>query len=225
MNSLDRAVQALEEHLRGLGFDKDSIDRIICQDLPFLTTWELAPNPPQELENADAVITFALGFGPVKEQVQHPPGQYHPQLFDPGKSNEALAEVIVPFAQKGLSIFAQWEVAEALNARGIAVPDHQIARPDRRYLGTSGVVEQFLANGLANFASVMLVAHPHHAFRCRETTKIVFQKNGKAISLLIADTRSVPYDPKSVQPWTRSLKAWVEYEVGNRFNNRFQGNM
>jgi len=225
MNSLDRAVQALEEHLRGLSFDKAAIDRIICQDLPFLTTWELTPNPLQELENADAVMTFAFGFGPAKEQVQHPPGQYHPQLFDPGKSNEGLAEVIVPFAQKGLPIFAQWEVAEALNARGIAVPDHQVARPDRRYLGTSGVVEQFLVNGLANSTSVLLVAHPHHVFRCREITNMVFQKNGKAISILIADTCLVPYDPKSVQPWTRSLKAWVEYEVGNRFNNRFQGNM
>lgn len=219
------AWQALTAHLQGLGFDAASIKRIAEEDLCFLATWVVESDSQEELNAAEAVIAFAFGFGSKKEGVQFAPDRYDPKLYKPGKSNEGLAEVIVPFANRGMPVFAQWEVAEALKLQGILVPDRQIARPGKEYLGTSGVLKQFLANGLADFRSVILVAHPHHMFRCRETAKTIFRKEGVEIKVLIADTRSVPYDPESMQLWTRSLKDWVEYEVRVRFNCRHSGKM
>lgn len=224
MSSKERAIRAIKDHLTGLGFDKESINRIILEDLLYLMVWQPQPDPPEQLAEAEAVIAFSFGFGPARRNVPCPPDQYHPLLYEPGKTNESLADFIVPFAQRGISVFAQWEIAEALRDRELPVSDSQVARPGKKYLGTQGVVEQFLAAGVDRFKSVLLVAHRHHAFRCRETTKTVFQKNKKGIAILVPDTPAV-YDSRSVQPWTRSLKEWVAYEVGNQFNNRFRGNM
>lgn len=224
MSSIDLAKRAIEDNLSAQGFDRDSINRIVLEDLPFLTVWQLQPDTPEKIETAEAIISFAFGFGPAKPNVPYPPGQYHPLLYEPGRTNEALAATIVPFAQKGLEVFTQWEVAEALKAHGITVSEDHVARPGQAYLGTSGVVDQFLDNGLSQFCSVLLVAHRHHMYRCREITRTVFQRRNQSIAILIPETPDV-YDPNSVQWWTRSLTDWVKYEVGNRFNNRYQGNM
>ncbi len=225
MASLDEAHRAIKEHLTAIGFGEDAINRLLLDDLPYLTTWVLDPDSTQELAEAQAVIAFAFGFGPSKPHVPFPPSQYHPCLHHPGKTNDAIADFILPFTKRGLSIFAQWEIAESLAERDVVVPGHQVARPGTKYLGTSGVVKQFLNNGLAEFQSVMLVAHRHHMFRCREITKRVFQQEGRNISIVIPPDTPDVYDTASVQWWTRSLKDWVTYEVGNRFHNRFQGNM
>ncbi|MGA1870218.1 MAG: hypothetical protein ACMUJM_16900 [bacterium] len=224
VNCLAKAQRAIEDYLSIQGLDRDSINRIILEDLPFLTIWQLKPDTPEKIDKAEAVIAFAFGFGPAKAGVSYPPEQYHPLLYKPGKTNEALATTIVPFAQKGLEIFAQWEVAEALKPHGITIPHAQVACPGKEYLGTRGIIEQFLHNGLSQFGSVLLVAHRHHMYRCREITKTVFQKRNQPISIVIPDTPDM-YDPDSIQWWTRSLKDWVTYEVGNRFNNRYQGNL
>ena len=224
--SVSKARIEIQDHLREIGFSPSAISRIIDEDLPFLTTWELQESSPEALASADAVMAFAFGFGPALEGVQHPTGQYDPLLYHPGKTNEALADVIGPYAEKGLPVFAQWEVAEALRARQKAELCHCVARPDKEYLGTSGVVRQFLSEGLGKYKAVILVAHRHHAFRCqRIAAKVFAAEEGTAdIRILIPSLPDV-YDPDSVQPWTRSLEDWVRYEVGNRFHNRFQGNM
>ncbi len=225
MTNLDRASRAIEDHLSSLGLDKDSINRIVLEDLRFLTVWELQPDSPQEILAADAVVALAFGFGPAKPGVLYPPGQYHPLLYKPGKTNEALADIVVPFAQRNVPVFAQWEVADALNDRGVTVPDQQVARPGKTYLGTSGVVEQFLNNGLNRFRSVVLVAHRRHVFRCREIATTLFQKRGASAVFLIPEHLPDVYDADSVQPWTRSLRALVSREVAVRFHNRFRCNM
>jgi hypothetical protein len=225
MTSLERASRAIEEHLSSVGFDRESINRIVLEDLPFLTIWELEPHSPREISAAAAVVAFAFGFGPARQGVPHPPGQYHPLLYEPGRTNEALADFIVPFARRNVPVFAQWEVADALNGRGVIVPETRVARPDKTYLGTSGVVEQFVDSGLHEFRSIVLVAHRHHAFRCREITSTIFRKRAISTAILVPDRLPDVYDVDSVQPWTRSLTAWVSYEVATRFHSRLQGNM
>ena len=183
--SADRARRAIESRLNGLGFSQAAINRIAEEDLPFLTTWDLQSSSRRVLARADAVISFAFGFGPARKGVQHPTGQYHPLLYEPGRTNEALADVIVPFAAKGLRVFAQWEIAEALRARGIHVPNRCVARPDKKYLGTGGVVEQFLSHGLGRCRAAILVAHRHHAFRCQQITAKVL--SAKKVRVLVGE--------------------------------------
>jgi len=224
MNTAEHVQRAVEDCLSGQGLSPKAASKIVTEYLPFLTVWELAPSGKDQLETAEAVVAFAFGFGPARKGVPHPPEQYHPLLHHAGKTNEALANVIVPFAQKGLAVFAQWEVAEALKAHGILVPDRRGARPERTYLGTSGVVEQFMHNGLDQLRSVVLVAHRHHAFRCLETTRALFGSRGNTIDVLVPELPDV-YDPDSVQPWTRSMENYVAYEVESRFRNRSRGKM
>lgn len=225
MASIDSMKAAVREYLSGLGLDDKSIGRIVEEDLPYLTEWVLEPSAPADLEQAKAIIAFAFGFGPAKNGVTDPPDQYHPLLYEPGASNEALADLILPFARKGLAVFAQWEIAEALGLRGVDLPRQQVARPGKTYLGTAGVVRQFLEGGLGQFDSLIVVAHCHHAYRCIQVTRATLKKGGQIIPLLIPPGLPAVYDSGSVQPWTRSLGNWVSYEVGNRFSNRYRGDM
>jgi hypothetical protein len=234
---LESANRELQKYLENQGLDKGSIDRILEEDLPFLSEWQIKASDREELSRRlrsghAAVLAFAFGFGPARQGVPYPPEQYHPMLCLPGKSNEGLAKVISQLVgsvgnNEIISrVFAQWEVAEALKENNqIIVPDTQIARPRGEYLGTRGVVEQLLDRGLRDFPSIIIVAHPHHLYRCRKTTEAVLRKRHLQIDVFSADTSSVSYDPQSVQPWTRSPGDWVRYEVGNRFKTRYQGNM
>jgi hypothetical protein len=224
MDAIEKAKSALRESLLALGFDTNSMNRILDEDLPFLIVWEIPADPPTRIENAEAIVAFSFGFGPAKQGVENAPEQYHPNLHWPGKANEALADTILTLNSKNVPIFAQWEVAEALKARGCSVPDHHVAKPQEEYLGTTGVVEQFFDNGLYRFRTLLLVAHRRHAYRCRETLKKTFQKKSRTITILVPELPDV-YDTRSLQPWTQSLNALVRDEVGKRFHNRFKGNI
>lgn len=224
---LEITKEALRKHLKQCGLEPDSVARVVDEDLTYLTEWLLNPSAPEELKTARAIIAFSFGFGPKRGGIKNPAGQYYPELYKPGKSNEAMASVIAGLYKDGLQlpVFSQWEIAEALKEYEIVIPINQVARPGGKYLGTSGVVEQMLDNGLNELTPVILVAQPYHMFRCKEITKKISEKRGTALETLIANTSSVPFDPESEQWWTRSLKDWVRYEIGNRFSNRYNGFM
>ncbi len=228
-SNLDVVKEALIKHLMKNRLACSSIERIVVEDLKYLTEWLIKPNSEEELRKGQAIISFSFGFGPARENVEVTSKQYDPQVYKPGKSNEALADVIAKLYTDGLTAptYAQWEIAEALREKyKLTLPANQIAKPNEKYLGTSGVVMQFLDNGLGKFNPIILVAQPYHVFRCREITKTIYNRvEKKDLDILIADTSIVPFDPESVQAWTRSLEDWVRYEVGVRFNNRYQGNM
>ena len=221
-------VNLLERYLKSQLLSDDAIRRIVNEDLEYLLNWELQPSSEDDLSQAQAVIAFSFGYGPEKPGVsnakEHP---YHPLLHKPGKSNIAMTHVIEPFLKAGKAVFAQWEVAEALSeVCGIRIKDDYIARPDKQYLGTSGVVRKFLDKGLKSddYKKIIVVAHRHHTYRCLKITEKVFLDENLQKQLLVANNPDV-YDPDSLQDWTKSLENWVAYEVGNRFRNRFQKNM
>lgn len=218
----------LEKYLRQNGFDEGSIRRIVKDDLLYLTEWILKPNTLKELKNGQAYILPAFGYGSKKKGIKSNPDHYNPKFYEPGRSNEAVARIVTALHKQGISrpIFAQWEVAEALKKYGIIVPEKNIAKPTKgKYLGTIGDIEQWLDNGLSKYNTVILATHPYYAYRPKEIIQQVLFKKKKKIKVLIADTSSVPFDHKSVQEWTRNLRSWVRYEVGNRFANRYRGNM
>lgn len=219
--------QYLSKHLKQNGLDKASIERVIEDDLPYLTEWLLESNTLKELKSGKAYILPAFGYGPKKRGVVRSSEGYEPKFYKPGKSNEAIAHIVATLHGQGIRrpIFAQWEIAEALRKYNIIVPEKNIAKPKGGYLGTVGDIEQWLDNGLETYNSVILVTHPYYAYRPKEIIQSVAKKRGRKIKVLIADTLAVPFDKNSVQAWTRNLKNWVRYEVCNRFSNRYRGNM
>jgi hypothetical protein len=222
----------LGDHLANQHLTEPAVRRIVREDLEYLTNWVLEPDSAEELASLKCVIAFSFGFGPARSDAanarNHP---YDPMLHRPGAANEALADLIKSLGVPAEDIFAQWEIAEALHERhGIAVPDSHIARPSKAYLGTSGVVKQFLDHGLRSpeYERIAVVAHRHHTYRClRITEKALFDATPSVLPprrLLIPDNPAV-YDPDSLQNWTTSLEKWVAYEVGARFNNRYNKQM
>jgi len=218
----------LRLHLEENGFPEHAIRRVLDEDFQYLTEWRPHTHSLGVFRSGQAIVSFAFGFGPLKNGVGTPPDpkQYHPDFNLPGKSNEGLARQIhYLYSRYGvvLPTYTQWEIGEALKEHAIFLPPERIARPGQGYLGTSGVVDQWLENGLGDASEIILVAQPYHVFRCKKTLEKVFADKGKPIEVLVADTSTVPFDKDSVQPWTRSLTDWVNYEVGNRFSNRFRG--
>ena len=210
------------------GLSKESIERISNEDLPFLLNWNLQEANKEAIESVNAIIAFSFGYGPQRKDVefgnQHP---YHPKLHKPGETNISIAKKVRDFNLPVKAIFAQWEVAEALkDSHGIIIPDTNVARPDKQYLGTSGVIQKFLENGLSSddYTHVAIVAHRHHTYRCWKITEKTFRVQQVQKSLVIPENPT-NYDSESLQPWTRSLNDWIDYEVGNRFHNRYEGNL
>lgn len=217
----------LRKHLKQNGLDESSIKRITEDDLPYLTEWLLKPNTLKELKDGKAYVLPAFGYGPKKKGVVRLFKNYNPKTYKPGKSNEAIAQIVATLYGLDIKrpIFAQWEIAEALKKYNIIVPEKNIAKPKRGYLGTAGDIEQWMDNGLKTYNSVILVTHPYYAYRPKEIIQSVSEKRSQKIKVLVADTSAVPFDQNSVQAWTRNLKSWVRYEVCNRFSNRYRGNM
>ena len=198
-------------------------------------TFNVKSDSKEELAKSQAFLAYSFGFGPRKDgKIETRNGReihFKPEEFFVGISNEGLAKVISDYRKQGLNIpvFAQWEIAVALAEKyGLELPEKQIAKPREGYLGTPGVIQQFLEGGVSGLERVAVVAHPDHMRRAVDTTAgIVKAKRGKGFEAVYeTDTSSVGYDSLSVQPWTRSEKAFSYYEFFNRaafeLTNMFQ---
>jgi hypothetical protein len=147
------------------------------------------------MEEKDAQVIIALSFGQGRNKT-------------PGKSNEALARVIANLDDKyNLPIVAQWEIADCISGR-LSEPGDLVVREHREkgnYLDTYEVLVQAKIHcDKFGFAKAAIVAHPDHAPRCAAVAaKIGFD-------VLIADTTDIPYDPESIQDWTRSKQIFTE---------------
>ena len=97
---------------------------------------------------------------------------------EPGPVNQALADVVATLhLRTGARVFAQWEVAAALNGR---IPDALVttinpardARGEPVYLSTSGVLEEIarLAEP-QSLGSIGVVAFADHLYRCVATAR------------------------------------------------------
>jgi hypothetical protein len=58
-----------------------------------------------------------------------------------------------------------------------------------------------------NLKTVLVFAHPDHIWRVMRTLKKL------GLDAVAADTSGTPYDPKSIQPWTRSRLRFLSREI------------
>jgi hypothetical protein len=210
-------------------FDKKYGD-ILLSHFSDLTSWDLPPSSREELMEADSIAAFSFGFGPKKSNEGGV--QYDPKYFYPGKSNKRMAELMPWFLLKNEkinlgSIFAQWEIAVAFsemynNEREL----RNIAKPEgETYLGTKGVADIFIKQGLGKFRKIAVFAHPLHMYRCVKTLEKSLGDTGSEAKVLIADTKTVPFDERSVHPQTTDIRLWIPYEINSRAYARIRGHM
>lgn len=210
-------------------FDKQYSD-ILVNSFEDLTTWEVERSSLEKLTNADSIAVFSFGFGPEKQKAGR--NQYDPRYFYPGKSNEKIADLMQKFwiyTAKNIkleNIFAQWEVAEVFSGMYNGKKKiRNIAKPGKEYLDTKGVADFFVERGLGNFSNVAVFAHPLHMYRCAKTLCKSLKDKGYSAKISIPDTRVVPFDEESVQPWTRDIWSWILHEISSRAYARSRGDM
>ena len=141
------------------------------------------------MEEKEAQVIIALSFGQGRNGT-------------PGLSNEALARAVAVLDDKyNLPIVAQWEIADCIPERMKEEKDLIVdeRRQDKQYFDTLEVLGQ-AKDHCARFGLVraIIVAHPDHL---PQAMPAALRKGLKSVA---ADTKNVPYDPDSVQEWTRS---------------------
>ena len=146
------------------------------------------------MDEIEAQVIIALSFGQGKNGT-------------PGLSNEALARVVAELDDKyNLPIVAQWEIADCIpehmkGERDLIVDER---RQDKQYFDTIEVLRQSKDHcAKFGFDRAIIVAHPDHL---PQVMPVVLQRGLKAVA---ADTKNVPYDPNSVQEWTRSREGFL----------------
>jgi len=128
----------------------------------------------------------------------------------PGLSNKALSRVVARLAKKfNLPVIAQWEIADCIpelfkSGNSLIIHQH---RDKGQYLDTYEVLYQAKIHcDEFGYKRSLIVAHPDHVPRCAALAKKL------GFEVAVADTSEVPYDPESIQEWTRSRKAFLERE-------------
>lgn len=159
-----------------------------------LLEWHAEIDSPEALAQADVIIAQAFGR----------------RQSDPGPSNQALAEVVARIAKpQHLPVILQWEVADAYSAEvGESVYVVRSHRQPGKYLDTLEVLEQAaLICHQHGWQKAVIVAHPDHAWR------VVANACKLGFTVLTPDTSNCPYDPESVQSWTRSAWLFLPREI------------
>ena len=134
---------------------------------------------------------------------------FGPQINGPGISNEFLAKLIIKKYRKDpLPLIIQKDCADAFPEDiyiDKIISEHQTPG---KYLDSYEVSRQCFEFCLQNnIKTVLVFAHPDHVWRVAKTIK----KFG--LDWVIADTKGTPYDPKSVQLWTRSKWLFIPREI------------
>jgi hypothetical protein len=190
--------------------------------------WNIRPTRMDYASDVDKIAAFSFGYGPSKNGI----GQncYSPEHFHPGKSNDAIANIINDFIHKAPhvkqeNIYAQWEIAESLKRHGIYLDEAHIAKPAGKYLGTRGVAEMFYDNGLNQHRTIAVFAHPMHLYRCLGTLDKLSLDRGSRCRLFVPDCNMVPFDNDSVQEWTKNILLWIIHEISSRAYARSKGEL
>lgn len=142
----------------------------------------------------------------------------------PGPVNEALADVAVRLhREKSATIYAQWEVAEAIGARVpqdrvVAIYPGRDERAEPVYLSTSGVVSavvEMQADPRA-LGVVGVVGFADHLWRCVTTLR------QSRLEAYVPGGYAMPgeYDAQSGQPWCRSRLAYLMHDIMLRASER-----
>jgi hypothetical protein len=146
--------------------------------------------PKNKLNDADAILAFSFGYRTRTRGA----GGAESRL--PGPNNRALAEIAVQVKETlRLPLFAQFEIADAIDDYTDGVADYTTPRED---MGTTQAIKYFLDHQKMKrgkmFKKVAVVAHQHHIGRClillREDFEIQAYPYGKRYS---------GYDPRECQ--------------------------
>jgi hypothetical protein len=137
---------------------------------------------------------------------------------EPGPVNEALAEAAIALSgATGASIFAQWEIADAIGGRAAPVTAIYPGRDERAepvYLSTGGVVEEIARLGAEG--PVGVVAFADHLYRAVMTSR----RYGFDAYAPAGIAMPATYDPQSGQPWCRSRGAYLMHDIMIRVTER-----
>lgn len=143
---------------------------------------------------------------------------------EPGPVNLALADIVADLHRRtGARVFAQWEVAAALQGR---VPDTLVVainpgrdeRGEPVYLSTTGVIEAIArqAGDPASLGRVAVVAFADHLYRCVATCR----RLGFDASAPDGVAMPTEYDPESGQAWCRDRIAYLLHDIMIRITER-----
>lgn len=161
-------------------------------------SWNIPVATKKQLNSMQAII--GQSFGITSDTV-------------PGNSNDALADVGFSVSKEyGVPLVLQWEIALAVRQRHNLILDSEKTVfkhvVDGKYLDTYEVVRQSreICKKLG-IETVGILAHPDHVWRVALTA----QKIG--FNVVILDTKGVPYNEESNQPWTRSRKNFLPREL------------
>ncbi len=167
--------------------------------LSCLLDWRHRPASPKQLAHCQAILGQSFG------------GR---SLTDPGLTNYALAGVAARLAAgSSAPLLLQWEIALALaEQRPMMTVNHTVREHwAGEYLDTFEVLRQIAVVCRANGGKrVAIVAHPAHAWRVARVAARL------GLDPVIVNTVGVPYDPESIQPWTRSAWRFLPRELAAR---------
>ena len=173
-------------------------------------TWR-APTIP--VEQVASIIAFTFGNRML------PNGNR-----EPGPVNLALADIVASLhLRTGARVFAQWEVADALQGRVpaalvTAINPGRDARGEPVFLSTTGVIEEIArqAGDVASLGRVGVVAFADHLYRCVATCRrLGFDACAPSDVAMPAD-----YDPELGQAWCRSRIAYLLHDIMIRITER-----
>lgn len=204
--------------------DPDVARAVVANLDPTIVTRFEQVAPPEEIATAPILSYRADPYlGPVDQLVVLSFGNRVAEdgTVSPGPTNEALADAVQAYvAQNPVPVYAQWEVAQLLQARG--VPDVVSIEPEvgsdgqQVYLSTSGVTDQIVARAAADgveLGTVGMVCHADHLVRCIMTAE------GSGMTTVVpVDGIELPtaYDPESGQEWTRDRTTYLSVDLSGR---------
>lgn len=160
--------------------------------------------PQGKLSEADVIGAFSLGF--LKN--------------DPGLSNEVMARFVEKlFNIHQLHIISQWEITDAMRVTLIPIKNIHEHRIKGKYLDTLEVAAQMVEEmKKQGWKKIVVVAHPLHVWRCVK----ILQKLGVE-PIIPARLKTIPFDPRSEQWWTRNRILWTIKEIPIRLGSFVKG--
>ena len=166
--------------------------------------FQLTARPSGQIAAADAFVLLGFGLNQTKDGRDAP-----------GASNLALARWLVVNNQSRLLTITQMGPYLALKALEKERPDLAVdtwtlnlPHDPRVHVDTAGAALQiWLLCENAGLEHVVLVTHPHQSERARR----IFNKL-PLTEIIMPDLPHIPYDPVSVQRWTRSRFHYLFFE-------------
>ncbi len=167
-------------------------------------TWKVKPKG--KLNGADVVGIFAFGF--LKRS--------------PGKSNRAMAKIAEKMYKlnQRLFVISQWEIADLLEYKIFPMESIREHRIKGKYLDTLEVATQMVEEMWKRDwkKKVIVIAHSLHVWRAVK----VLQKLGVE-TIIPVRLKTIPFDPKSEQWYTRNWFFWVVREIPARLYHFLKG--